>query len=447
VKPWITIVALAGLALVVFWLREPERDVSVSVAGPSESPVSAAQPTAHLEDAGVAVLAQPSSRETVGADQEKAGSVQRVIEQEAGCRIIGVARESDGAPAVGVAIWLLRAERPGDLQYLRWNQEQRVHDRVETDMRGHFTFEAVKAGDWRVGPAPRENRWTGNETVSVREPIPLARFVQILEGEERVEVGLEVQRGLMITGRVVGPAGKTVSGARVQTRGVSATCEPGGEFLIGPFAPGEYELVGSASRRSGHADSQRVLARAGEAEVVLTLRVSGGIAGVVLGREGLPTKAAVEIVALDPTETPVYRVSLGNRRDGTFAFDGLVPGNYHICAHDNAGNVGRLEFVAIEPGNTTAALVVNLAPGAFVRVRMPPGEARLLTAFRAVQSGVEMGVGTSSDEMISVLPGPVTVELLSYDVETRTLSLLASRSVTAVAGERVEVVFERVKDG
>ena len=46
------------------------------------------------------------------------------------------------------------------------------------------------------------------------------------------------------------------------------------------------------------------------------------------------------------------------------------------------------------------------------------------------------------EDSVVVAPGPVTVQLQSYDAELRRLVVLESREVTAIQGELVEVVFD-----
>jgi hypothetical protein len=75
-----------------------------------------------------------------------------------------------------------------------------------------------------------------------------------------------------------------------------------------------------------------------------------------------------------------------SKPDGSFELSGLLPGAYALCATATDGRIGSLRGVELAAGGDLRDLVIQLAPGARVRVRYAGAED--FCSARVVQDGV-----------------------------------------------------------
>src|SRR5262249_49751963 len=151
--------------------------------------------------------------------------------------------------------------------------------RCQTDARGRYSFQDVRAGRWWIGPAP---------TLEGSQPQPpgalaaLAQVVEIPEGRPSTHLDLHVLEGLYIRGTVLDAAGKPASGIPVEIETDTAADAPSGvagsdgSFTLGPLIRGSYSLF---AEKHGGSRSDLVIAHAGENGIVLRLKKCGALSG------------------------------------------------------------------------------------------------------------------------------------------------------------------------
>ena len=315
--------------------------------------------------------------------------------------------------------------------------DQRVAT-ANSDAQGRFAFEKLSPGSWRLAPAAK-SRAPGAD-VAADEIAPVATLVEILAGEATHEVELVVHRGLTITGSVLDPDGTPVARAGVQGFApqtyVGANSKEDGTFVLGPLPTGSF-LLSAESYGSGFASSEHVRADVGASGVVLRLRRGGKLAGRVVDAksgEGVVAQISVSIPA-DPMSMVYLPTS---KPDGSFGLSGLLPGAYALCAAAADGRVGSLRGVELAAGGDLHDLVIQLQPGARLRVRYV-GALDFCSA-RVVQDGVVFatdGVEKGTSKTFSAPVGSVTV-VCRLGGNGKELV----RELTLRAGEEQELVFK-----
>jgi len=166
-----------------------------------------------------------------------------------GCTVGGRVVDQHGVPLGGLRLCLVPGRGVGFLEG-SLPGEQGLW--TKSDEQGRFTFEDVAPGDWRLGQPPSGHTiWRGTDVIRIDlidetssvAVAPLPREVFVPEGERRLEVDLEVWRGLYIRGSIVGgePWPVVVVASSGELR-ASAFCAEGG-FELGPLVPGDYELA------------------------------------------------------------------------------------------------------------------------------------------------------------------------------------------------------------
>jgi len=263
-----------------------------------------------------------------------------------------------GEPLAGAAVTLQRPDYPADFAY-----------RMTTDGSGVFDFQNVYA--------PREYRVTASKAgfyaKRTTAPITPGEPVALREKQTATGVTVVLNRGGVITGRVVDAFGDPVDAIRVhvqrlqygpdgsrasQSLGVSDVTDDRGHFRVYGLLPGDYHVVaaGRGSRAialpldifspTNPADtaptyfpgtpdvreSQVVsLAGGGDAFVQIVLREQRAvsISGVVWRSDGTP--GADMRLGLNSTAGGGFSARGGTvARDGSFVFAGVAPGAYVI---------------------------------------------------------------------------------------------------------------------
>lgn len=260
-------------------------------------------------------------------------------------RIAGVVVNASGEPVEGALVTAFRRARG-------------IHPSAQsaTDQGGAFALEGLDRGA---------------HVLLARHPAhPDARLAPVESGTEDARITLE--GGLTVRGRVVDETGRPVPAAQVSVRrgasrltrrtvGGVVSYDADGRFEVSGLSEGEIELV-AASR--GYPPSEPVLARAGDADVTLTLERGGRIEGVVRSEDGAPIAGARVTI-----ESGVGRGSAAGRpiaptvsdQGGAFALDGVgrEPRSIRVGAD---GFHGRLvSGFTVSPGQTRR-LEVTLTP-------------------------------------------------------------------------------------
>jgi hypothetical protein len=357
-----------------------------------------------------------------------------------GCRIEGLALESDGRPAADVVVWLLPDD--GDLNVVPQRKDEMVA-RTKSHADGSFVFHDVGAGSWYVCARPPERGDDPAPEARALRIAPLAVPLAVLPEQERASVTLTCWRGLYVGGRVLGPDGSAadgcyVSGLFVVPRGarfvVYGTAH-GGEFSLGPLVPGSYE-VRASSTGGAFSDSEPVTVEAGTEDIVLRLGSGASVTVEVRDARGNPaTDTMVWVLAQEGGDEG----SIGIMTDGggQASIDGRPPGAYTFSASTAAGEFGVVHDIALVAAEPTR-VQLHLEPAARLRIRVPPERARGISV-RLLRDGRHIAYAMlGGDPLVSVPPGEIEVEVSHWGGE----AVIERRRVLAVLGEEIEVVFE-----
>jgi uncharacterized GH25 family protein len=331
-----------------------------------------------------------------------------------GTLVRGQALKERGQPVTGHEVWLLRETiaavlQPFDTCMLIPSDEDQVVGRATTDEQGRFSFTEVQTGRWWVGLAPSEESETSDEEHRVA---PLAVRFDIPEGATVQEVAIRPRTTLFIRGRVLAPDGQPMNEAAVSfgRKGTPAIHEAhpdkNGEFTIGPLEEGEWNL--KASARFMHADSDEVVAKAGDSGVVLRLKAAGSLSGTVIASETGSGAVAKLVVGPSGDEKGAFQTGCG--QDGRFEFVGLAPGDYDIFARASGDWVGLRRGIRVEPNVETRGVTIDLVRGARLTIRY---QGQLEGAsLRLLGGGASLGwsyVAKGSWTTVTVPAGTVTI--------------------------------------
>ena len=347
-----------------------------------------------------------------------------------GAEIVGHVYEADGKPAGGVPLWLLRGE-PGYRRYEFGTQSNDAVGRTTSAEDGSYRFGSVSPGTWILAPqcaalAP------GTAPADAIAPVPIE--VTLEAGEARRVVDIQLARGLYIGGTLVAPDGTTGVPGYVRAHAatgefVLANTDPQGRFVLGPLAPGAFEVTGDAY--NSYLQSLPVAAEAGARDVVLRARAGAEVSGRVIDAAGAGVQAAITIGGENGSMTMTRTQS-----DGSFRLDGLEPGRCTLMASTSGGQAGELAGVVLDAAAPLAGLEIVLKPGATLRVHYEGtgvGQLRVRRE-RATLLGDGLEAGRSLTQVVP--PGRIAVEFRFPGVEQP-----ETQEVEIGAGEEREVVF------
>jgi len=250
---------------------------------------------------------------------------------------------------------------------------------------------------------------------------------RVAAGSARVTI--ELDRGIELSGTVVGPAGR-IEGARVEWQRTiekgklryehlldepsSTESGPSGAFRFGGLEPGKWVLRVLTPE---HAVWEQELVLPGEALDHIRLEEAWSISGHVLSPDGLPVEGArvwvprfrgeVDARARDFGSTPLALVETVSDASGHFTLTNLSSGKHPIVAFTESYPEGRLEDV--EAG--TRGAIVRLERGLVVTGRVLDAEDGEPVAGMNVRFGVKskiIHVGTSDEQgnfRVAGIPG------------------------------------------
>jgi protocatechuate 3,4-dioxygenase beta subunit len=248
-----------------------------------------------------------------------------------------------------------------------------------TDQDGRFAFPRLRPGEYRIdvqrtGYAPLEGEGGRGRTI------------QVTEGQS-AEVELQLQKGAVISGRILSPSGepqtdvrvmalRRIQGPQAQARllpapmqGVQQTNDLG-EFRLAGLPPGEYFVSASPQMQSpfggpgvappapaapgttrtsvtttyypGTTDAAAAQpvsvargAEVGNISFMLQSLPAFRVSGVVVDEEGKPVGGAFVNLMNDPRSGPMVMGPGGSSRtgeDGRFTIASVVAGSYHATA-------------------------------------------------------------------------------------------------------------------
>ena len=295
--------------------------------------------------------------------------------QAATGRLAGrVTVEGTNAPLAGARVTLWPDVRPQPMQAMQ--PMFGPPPQALTDEDGRFAFRGLKPGSYRI-----DAQRTGY--ASMEEP-GHAQTVQLTEGQSIDNFTLQLQKGAVISGRILGPTGepqadvRVIALRRIQNAGGPARMIPAplqgmqqtndlGEFRLAGLPAGEYYVSAGTQMQSpfggsgiaapppqgkarttiattyypGTTDAAAAqpiaVARAadvGNISFTLIALPAFRVSGVVVDEEGKPIAGAMVMLMSDP-RNGVFMGPQGNGRsgdDGRFTIDNVVAGSYRASA-------------------------------------------------------------------------------------------------------------------
>ncbi len=291
------------------------------------------------------------------------GETRRVVWRAITARVHVSARETGGAPAADVEVWLAKGNtETGDGYFMPLEHPVQV---ARTDARGRCVFVDVEPGSWRIGPA------RASPTDSAREdelPCALARAVDVQSGAP-IDVELVIRRGRFIRGLVLGPDAKphgegVVLALANEQQFLTADVASDGRFQVGPLLPGRYKLS-VFEAQDDLLTSSVAEAEPGATDVILRLRAGAVVSGRVVGFD--PSTTDRPWVQLDGEGIVIGR-SLQCAEDGTFRFEGMADADYVIRTEHTDDQIAALTGVKVHDAQDVSGLVLQLQPAAKLRV-------------------------------------------------------------------------------
>ncbi len=356
-----------------------------------------------------------------------------------GTVVEGIALDGTGAPEVKLEVWLLPDE---DRYEFDWTHEEEFDSgrafQTWSDESGRFSFENVSPGRWWLGVG---HAGSASSEMPAADPLP----VHLVDGRPVPAVTLIVWRGLYIRGSVLRPDGSPYQPEGPWHCLVSATgpswahchAQHDGTFQLGPLVDGIYQLQASAGGRFAY--SAPVSAPAGAEGMLLLLREGGGVSGRVLDHSGRGV-ARADVVLL--TMISEYGHRSQTDKQGEFAFEGVLPGDYDLNASTPSGGWASLRNLHIDPGAVRTGLELRLGRGAFLVLRTqgtaPDGLlCRILSDGRTVAT--TMFRGDPHPELVV----PAGELELRFVQETADGPLPPEpRRIELAPGEKAELVFD-----
>jgi hypothetical protein len=280
---------------------------------------------------------------------------------------------------------------------------------VVADAGGRFRLGPLAAGHYRLAAAADGY-------------LPASRELTVKEGQNLRGIELVLQSGgLVLSGRVLDAGTGAIAGAQVRAHlfgdgpeaavAAARTDRNGGYRLSLPA--GFHSLVAEAD---GYAPAQAVVWLAGSSSRDFRLIPAAAISGRVV-RKGAPVAEA----RVQATQNGWYAAEVDSDDDGTFRFDALEPGDYHLMAR--AGPlVGRLAVpVTAQLGTRVEGVLIEVEAGRSVSGRVFRGGGRPVPGARVTVVASALRAETTADEqgayrIEGLLPGPQTVEATAPDL-------------------------------
>ena len=371
------IIVLLGVAGVLLWFATALIWTPTAEA-PAEAPLPrAAQPPASVQPSGPG---RPQPAETVPAKSEPAGR---------GAVLAGRLYALDSGEGFAGAVVSL--------------EKYDGSETTETDRDGHYRFEAVSPGNWRV----RLQSGTGFPAVPRKADQPgeneWVDHVSLASGEVKESFDFAIPLGVTISGKVISESGEPLEGAKVDIRHPQenqwATTVADGRFMVtGLHASLDTPIV---VEREGFARAHEqlgALPAGGLSDVAITLLPESVIEGIVVDKARNPVSFP-HVLATDETGQRYELLSsyavypdgtvVGPGREGSFRLGGLPSGRYQVFARKQpelSSLSGSIDFFMPQPEEALAT--VTLGKGERVEVRLElPYEIRVETASGPIVSG------------------------------------------------------------
>ncbi len=356
-----------------------------------------------------------------------------------GAVVAGSFRKLDGTPAEPAEIWMKRGVARWQFSFLDRDDVRAT----QSDADGHFVFENVPDGQWVIGPAP-----TGSVA-------PVTVTVTVESGLCDHEALLIARDDLYINGRVVGPDGRPCMA------GVTAFCpaadviaddmaDDQGAFSLGPLVPGSYTLTAHQAgwTEPRLADSEDVIVEPGVVDVVLQLRAGASIAGrVVKEATGESVRCQLILSQARIQEKEDQALVQQESADGSFVFDGLVPGEYSLSATTRGGECGVLAGIQVSLGEQRSELILPVRLGGRLHVFYEGSSerAQILVLHNDVVVAID-SVEADTFEVLTLPAGLLEVVCVDNSEEGPQRVRWRRQPVSLVVGELGKVEFGPEED-
>lgn len=268
----------------------------------------------------------------------RAGVTDVVVKVQPQAAIEGTVTGVGGVTITRFAVVASRSPTPLGVA---WNRRVRCEDPA-----GRFTLSGLSPGTWYVlAEAPEHARASAG-------PFHVGR------GERVSGIGIRLEAGGVVTGRVKTGAGAPVAGARVTlqqdgegpaspfeavlrratgARAETRTLEDG-SYVFPGVDPGSWRVEASHELFAPAAASGLAVTSAAECLAPdLVVEAAAGVQGVVFDRNGHPDHLAVVMVTPDEPGVPAVQASTDG--EGRFVVRGLRAGAYRIVAIQFRGTI------------------------------------------------------------------------------------------------------------
>jgi protocatechuate 3,4-dioxygenase beta subunit len=287
-----------------------------------------------------------------------------------------VTAEGNNAPVAGARVMVFPMMRTA----MPPSGPMAVPPQAMTDQDGRFVFNSVAPGEYRI-----DVQKTG--FASLMDPSTRPRTYTVAAGQALDNISVVLQKGAVISGKVLDQKGEPVTDARVMalrriTPPGASTAPPRlipapmqgpqqtndiGEYRVAGLPPGEYFLAASpralgfagpgAASTTGNgggaltttttyypgtadqAGAQAITVAAGAevSNIVFTLQSAPAyrVSGMVVDENGAPIAHAMVMLMIDPRSGMMFMGPGGNAQtgdDGRFSIGDVAPGAYRLNA-------------------------------------------------------------------------------------------------------------------
>ena len=272
----------------------------------------------------------------------------------------------------------LEPGRDSESAMLHYHHLTRLDRRLifQESQNGHFRFNSLVAGSYRVEASTRDGR-RGSGEIKLHGPH---------EGREPL-LRIPVKRLAQIVGTVSRPDGRVLPGAELRLRDLQGgarvdRARPDGKFAINRPAAGDHELI---AMHPDYAPARRRIEGGEESLTVdLVLEDALEISGYVLDATANPVKDVfIRSERLNSAQSGSTLVDseASTTESGSFSLSGLEPGRYRLWALADGyapseideivleQNLEGLEFV-LDQGVSLVGVILGLKPEELARVRV-----------------------------------------------------------------------------
>lgn len=341
-------------------------------------------------------------------------TVTKDLQLDEGGRLKGVVVDAQGTALAGITVM---ARPLGGGRGMRWGGEQKSDDT------GAFTFESLRAGDYRItaqrGFSDRLRRPGTSDDDKQGEKVTV-QASQVAS----VKLVVEAATGT-ITGSVVDHGGKPIAdafvnaaresdaaGARTSLRDVRWSWDErpvitgtDGAFSLTRLAPGNYTI---RAYRKGGGEAYAEHVAVGQT-TKLQIKLTGSIEGLATRAGGVPD--ALEVTLGEPS-TGFWRSETFYKTAGRFALRDIPKGNYKLTVSGRGGQT-QIDLALAEAEAKTGVVVELAALGTLTGRVVELGTQKPVPGIRmsaTLLAGGGFGGGGDADEHITDEAGRFKIE-------------------------------------